>query len=186
MEKLAADMEIEDPQYIFYWYHSHLKPHLEKQIEYVKALKTGGPTSQHASHFTPLNKQLQISPDIVDVAEDVRSLQQLKFYKLLIFRMIEATNLALSKAAFKGRVYLKKNFYSMLHAYWEQEIHPGIEKAKEEQAAADEAEATEVEEGEEMEEEEGEESPAGEVEGEEGDDEDYSSSMPSPPRQEIL
>lgn len=168
MEALGTEMEIEDPQYIFYFYHTYLKPHLEKQVNLVKSIKTIGDISATSTRFTPLNKHLQVSPDVVEIAEDIRSLAQLKFYKMLIFRIVEATNLALRAAAFKGRVYLKKNFYSLLHSYWELSVHPAVEEEKKRQA--EEAEGSplpeEIVEGEVFEAEEEEQ----EGEGEEGEE----------------
>ncbi len=130
LELLGKDMELEDPSYIFYFYHSYIKTHLEKELEGVRAMKTGGTNAPHLCHFTPLNKHLQVNPDVVELSQDVRSIAQLKFYKMLIFRIMERTNTALRDAGFKGKMYLKKNFYSNFQNYWLSAVMPMIEEEK--------------------------------------------------------
>ena len=129
-------MELEDNQYIFYFYLTYIKPYLEKQVEQVRSMKTGGPNPPHITHYTPLNKHLQVCPDVVEVAEDVRSLKQLKFYKMLIYKIVERTNVSLQESGFKGKMYLRKNFYSSFHLYWVETIAPIVAIEKEELEAA--------------------------------------------------
>jgi hypothetical protein len=145
LEKLGVTMELEDSSFIFYFYHTYLKTHLEREIDLVRGMKTGGVNAPHLCHYTPLNKHLQVSPDVVELSQDIRSLAQMKFYKMLIFRVMEATNKALRDAAFKGKIYLKKNFYSQLQGYWQEAVEPLIIEEKERKRAQEEEEEEESE-----------------------------------------
>lgn len=131
LEKLGVEMELEDPQYIFYFYHSYVKPALEKEVDAVKTLKTGGAKPPHVGSYTPLNKHMQMDPDVVEIGDDVRSLKQLKFYKMLIYRVISSVNSALRTCGFKGKLYLRKKFYSNLQTYWEECVEPLVRQRKE-------------------------------------------------------
>ncbi|MBL4890190.1 MAG: hypothetical protein JKX97_09250 [Candidatus Lindowbacteria bacterium] len=130
IDKLGAEMELSDCQFIYYFYHTYLKEHLEKELDRVKLMKTGGANPPHLSHFVPFNKFMQIAPDIVELALDIRSMKQLKFYKMLIYRIMECSNKALQSSGFKGKMYMKKNFYSSLQTYWEEKVAPVIEADK--------------------------------------------------------
>ena len=169
LEELGVSLELSDTQYLFYFYYTYLKPCLMASVDTAKNIKTGGSPPPHANLFTPLNKYLQMSPDISEIAYDVRSLAQLKFYKMLIYKMVDKVNTSLKEAGYKGKLYITKNFYSTLEAYWEVEVKPHIEEEKklkmEKEAEAEEGEAEEGE-VEECEMEEGE---VGECESEEGD-----------------
>lgn len=138
LEDLGKEMLLEDPTFIYFFYHSYLKPHLLMEIDSVKIIKTGGAAAPHLTQFTPLNRHLQINPDIVELCTDVKSLKQVKFYKMLIFRVMERVNTSLVAAGFKGKIYLKKNFYSAFQDYWEGEVAPAVEamKKKQKEAAA--------------------------------------------------
>lgn len=147
LEKLGEEMALEDCQYIFYFYHSYIKLYLDKEVDGVRSMKTGGALPLHLCKFIPLNKHLQISPDVVEISQDVKSMAQLKFYKMLIFKIMERTNKALRDSGFKGKVYLRKNFYSNLQVYWETAVQPGMELEKlQRQQAEDKAGGDEMDE----------------------------------------
>ena len=130
MEALGVKLEMEEPSFIFSFYETYIKASLDKEIDAVRGMKTGGQGNPHVCHFTPLNKHIMVMPDIVEVSHGVRSEKQLKFYKMLIFKIVESTNTAMQKAGFKGKVYLKKLFYSALQSYWETSVWPIIAEEK--------------------------------------------------------
>jgi hypothetical protein len=129
-EDVARVLKLDDSSFLFGFYEDYLKQRLLKEVETVKSLKTGGSISPHISNFIPLNKQIMVSPDIVDLAEGVRSEKQLKFYKMMLFKIMEVTNSSLRAAGFKGKVYLKKLFYQTLHNHWTDVVHPVMTQEK--------------------------------------------------------
>jgi hypothetical protein len=138
VNRVAEELSLEDPAWLFSFYYSHLKPHLTKLVEGVKSLKTGGKDSLHISRFTPFNKYLVIDVDYIDIAEGVRSEKQLKFYKMVIYKIIENANKEMEECSFKGKICMKKGFYSKLEEYWKSFVLPEVARSKNEKEEEEE------------------------------------------------
>lgn len=145
VKSIGEEMELEDPSWLFTFYHSHIVPYLTAQVEAVKTLKTGGKDAPHISRFTPLNKFMMMDLDYVDIAEGIRSAKQLGFYKMLVYKIVSAVNLALKTEGFKGKICLKRGFYSKLEEYWKTTVLPEVETQRAAAKAAEEEEEGEVE-----------------------------------------
>jgi hypothetical protein len=153
LTELATEMEMKDFRSVYYFYHTYIKPAVEKEMEKVKHLKTGGNTFTHLSQFIPLNKYIQIFPDVVELAQDVMSQKHMKFYKMLTFKIIEKCNATLVEAGYKGQLYLPKGYYRIFEQHALATLKEKETSVKEENEEIEENE----EEGEEVEEEYGEE-----------------------------
>lgn len=144
VKEVGEELSLEDPTWLFSFYYAHLKPHLDKLIDGVRSLKTGGKDAPHISRFTPLNKFMVMDLDYIDIAEGVRSEKQLKFYKMVIYKIFDCASKGLKDSGFKGKICLKKGFYSKLDEYWKGTVYPEIEASKKE--SKEELEEGEVEE----------------------------------------
>jgi hypothetical protein len=121
---VGNDLEMKDMRSIYYFYNSFLKPQLIAELDRVKHVKTGGSSSIHLSNFIPLHKYISILPDITTLAMDMRSEKHVKFYKMLIFKMMEAANQSLIDSTYMGMLYLPKGFYKA----FEEEAMKAVQK----------------------------------------------------------
>lgn len=139
VERVALeDLGLADANTPLSFWDSHVKPILCNEVNKVRTVKTGGTNPPHISSFVPLNRQILLNIDLVEIANDIKSVPHLGMIKRVIFACLAGINRVMKNGGYRGRLYLKKNFYSNLSTYWNEVVCGEIAARKLAEAQAEE------------------------------------------------
>jgi hypothetical protein len=139
VERVAMeDLGLADANTPLNFWDCHVKPILCNEVNKVRAVKTGGTNPPHISHFVPLNRQILLNIDLVEIANDIKSAAHLGMIKRVVFACLAGLNKVIKEGGYRGRLYLKKNFYSNLSTYWTEVVAGEIAARKLAEAQAEE------------------------------------------------